>query len=486
MGFKPMPYRVRLIESAKMDKLFRQQSGDAHGFQTEPPCSRWQRIAVMSRRLIEKQYEAGEKSTKNEKPYGAGEIVLIRNFGEDEQRDYKPEVRGHEHVAIVEECSAHFVTVRLLHRDPDYLAARRKDIVWHDERVPLVSSRRSREHLAIKVAFRDVIKLAPGSVQIGVRKATFRGYTEQFLSTCGGAQIAGMYNAVHGLEAPHRNRTVDPEVWDTAPADRRTQHTKSRRIKFPESGIREGTWDGGAKANWTGKRAADTWHGLELLASSVNEARRGAIIDEDNPRTWRCGNSDITRALKRVGIETEVVASQPAAPKAFREHDAKGKSVWAKNHHEETKAWIWQQVKQRFADGPVMFHIYTQSAGYQKANPHPKGSPYRGGGDGHYTLVFAWAEGVTHDGVHFRRVLTARNYQAPRHWVDVHDLWDQMRWGQTEFRVAPLEGSGLGAAPGIRTAAQSQRSSVGGGRDPNCKDKGSKGRDSNGKERRWR
>merc|ERR1712093_483410 len=141
-------------------------------------------------------------------------------------------------------------------------------------------------------------------------------------------------------------------------ADRRTQHIKSKRVKFPESAIRKSARDGGTKASWIGKKAADTWHGLELLASSVNKARQAAIVDEDNPRTWKCGNEDIARALHKIGVQTEVIASQSAAPKTYRERDASGKYTWAKSQQEETKAWIWQQVKQRFADGPVMFHIY--------------------------------------------------------------------------------------------------------------------------------
>jgi len=500
-----MSYSTRLQESAKMDQLFRQLSLTGDGLaEPESPSLRWERIAQMciaqgrrvprqpprSKATVRPAAKMAEKTRRIEKKalYTVGEVVLIRSFGEDEQHDYKPEVRGHEHVAIVEECSAHEVTVRLLHRDPDGLAARRPDIVCHDEDVPLV--RRGRDHLTIKVALRDVIKVDPGSVQIAVRKATFRGYTEQFLSTCGGAQIAGMYNAYHQLEAPHRNRTVDVRVWDTPPADCR-QHPKARRaLKFPESGIRKGAWDGSAKASWTGKRAADTWHGLELLSSSVDKARKAAIVDEDDPRTWRCGNGDIARALHKIGIQTDVVASQPAAPKAYRERDANGKNVWAKNQQEEAKAWIWQQVKQRFADGPMMFHIYTQSAGYQKANPHPKDSQYRGGGDGHYTLVFAWAEGVTSDGVHFRRVLTARNYQAPRHWVDVHDIWDQMRWGGTEFRVAPLKGSRFGGAPAILAVAQNQRPTICGpgraAKEKKLKNCGGGKENQESKERRWR
>merc|ERR1712167_16553 len=39
--------------------------------------------------------------------------------------------------------------------------------------------------------------------------------------------------------------------------------------------------------------------------------------------------------------------------------------------------------------------------------------------------------------------------QAPRHWVDVHDLWDQMRWSQTEMRVAPLEGGRFSSTPAL-------------------------------------
>jgi len=458
-----------------MDQLYRQRSAgfeevvvadeddDKEELQGQAQRLRWQRIARMSRQAkcvadALQLLACRELDLAHPAPplYAAGEMVLIRSFTEDEQLDYKPEVRGHEHVAIVEECSADgVVTVRLLHRDPDWLVARRPDIVCHDKDVQLVCS--GRDHLTVKVAVRDVIKLVHGSVQIGVRKATFRGYTEQFLNSCGGAQVASMYNAFHKLEAPHRNRTVDVHVWDTPPADRRTrQCAESKRVKFPASGIRRSARDGATKASWTGQKAADTWHGLELLASSVNKARQAAIIDEDNPRTWKCGNEDIARALHKIGVQTEVIASQPAAPKVYRERDANGKYTWAKSQQEEAEAWIWDQLKRRFADGPVMFHIYTQSKGYQKANPHPKDSQYRGGGDGHYTLAFAWAEGVTSDGVHFRRVLTARNYQAPRHWVDVHDIWDQMRWCGTELRVAPLEDGRWGNTRVKELAAQNQ------------------------------
>jgi len=408
-----------------MDRLFRQMSSDAAGLQEEccaPLCV-------------------------------PGEVVMVRSFENDEQFDYKPEVRGHEHVGIVEECSEDGVVVRLLHRDPDGFAEGRPDIVSHDEDVP---RRGCRDDLVVEVAVADVIKLVPESVQIGVRKATFRGYTEQFLNTCGGSQIAGMYNAYHKLEAPHRNRTVDREVWDTAPPDRRAHGKRKTAVKFAQSAIRKSAWDGGTAASWSGKKAADTWHGLELLASSVNAARRGAILDEDNPRTWKCGNADIVRALEKVGIRTEVVASQPECKKS-------GASGWAKSEQEEAKAWIWQQVKARFDEGPLMFHVYTQSKEYLKSNVHPKDSPYKGGGDGHYALVFAWVEGVTCDGVHFRRVLTARNYQAPRHWVDVHDIYDQMRWGQTELRVAPLEGSRSGA-PAARVPIRRALAAVNGHR----------------------
>jgi len=352
-----------------MDRLFRQMSSDAIGLQEDRAPAL---LCV------------------------PGEVVLVRAFENDEQFDYKPSVRGHEHVGIVEACSQDGVAVRLLHRDPDGVAQARPDIVCHDEDVPC---RGCRDDLVVKVAVADVMKL-------------------------------------------------DCEVWDAAPPDRRAHRKHRSAVKFAQSAIRKSAWDGGSAASWSGKKAADTWHGLELLASAVNAARRGAILDEDNPRTWKCGNADIVRALAKVGIHTEVVASQPKCKKS-------GAGGWAKSEQEEAKAWIWRQVKARFAEGPMMFHVYTQSKEYLKSNVHPKNSPYRGSGDGHYALVFAWVEGVTCDGVHFRRVLTARNYQAPRHWVDVHDIYDQMRWGQTELRVAPLEGTkpGVPAAHGpIRSA----------------------------------
>merc|ERR1712072_714867 len=117
MGMHP----ASLTAAASADRFFRQLSRTGSGVQADYSAT-WQRVARLAKRRL----------------FSTGEMVLIKSFAEDEQLYYKPSVRGHEHVAVVEACTGDEVTVRLLHRDPDSLAAMRPDIVSQDEDVPLV------------------------------------------------------------------------------------------------------------------------------------------------------------------------------------------------------------------------------------------------------------------------------------------------------------------------------------------------------------
>lgn len=237
-----------------------------------------------------------------------------------------------------------------------------------------------------------------------VSLGAFAGYVEIDNNTCGAGMLAGAFNAVHQLAAPEatlyghvprrfehwRDEAAAPASKAAAPMSLQASLQQLHAVAAAHLADTE-------KA--LAKRSGD-----QVLEQRVKRLRKAmkSLLSKVDPNTWQIGNLEIDMAMKSLGFTGGVLLSREIRPAGVKDGDG------------AMKNWLWSKLKELLSSErtAVMFHLHGVL----------NGSCYFG----HYALIFAAAEFRAEDAPKkaplVRKVLTARSYQGPRHWLDLDQV----------------------------------------------------------------
>lgn len=300
----------------------------------------------------------------------------------------------------------------------------------------------------------------------------FHGYVEIRGNVCGAGMLAGAVNCAHGLKAPPVNLSDIPAVSQQRPLAElplEAEHKKARALE--PMGLKDAltflhkvaTVELGETEKSLARRPGDLV--LEKRAKRLQKSQK-SLLDTYDPNTWQIGNMDIEKAMQMLGLSGGVLLSREVKPTSVGGEDG-------------MKNWLWGKLKGALAlDGTtVMFHLHgvlngdcyfghyalifavaeyenvevasapldskknvpspvartvgaPGQAGRKGSSPAPltagrRGSspaPASGRRGASPAPTPATPRGPKRQLV-VRKVLTARSYQGPRHWLDLDQVY---------------------------------------------------------------
>jgi len=263
---------------------------------------------------------------------------------------------------------------------------------------------------------------------------TFRGYVEIANNTCGAAMLAGGYNAVFALDSSADESQVELGEIGLTPMNFNVLCREFRATNYYGAPSGQVSLADGAAGSATRavrrkrqKKVKNLAWGLQTLADVAQESlqqvhtqqqRSGAasqlesrakrltnavrqLQDKHDPCTWSIGNLEIERAFDKLKVPQVVIASRNV-PLATADE------LWTAlliNFNGATALESGPRRPIAQGNSVLLFHLHGVLSG----------STF-----GHFASIFAlieFIEASSRD--HKRKLLTARSYQAPRHWVDV-------------------------------------------------------------------
>lgn len=151
------------------------------------------------------------------------------------------------------------------------------------------------------------------------------------------------------------------------------------------------------------------------------------LLDANAPCTWSIGNMEVHRALTDWKLKFKLIVSREMA---------KSSPELAKLDEAGLKDWLWREIWGAVTGGggDHGLRAVVGGGGDERSTRgsgallfHCHGVLNKNCFFGHFALIFGVAEGEEHEDSKsnkpFRRVLTARSYQGPRHWVDLDKVY---------------------------------------------------------------